>query len=166
MNLRPALYVSIGMLMVVSIIELSFIAATVGFLHDTADGLFAFRYNGRSALLNGKPENFLVDQGHTANGAAGTAFILVGIGGFLALGLRSRRNAGKFSHILYYAWLVITVLALLLTFSALIYVFVVTNKYKNQFITRTSPRAWMEMRRTPSAPGRPKGGSPLSWSST
>ncbi|KAI5464461.1 hypothetical protein BGZ63DRAFT_401410 [Mariannaea sp. PMI_226] len=132
---RPALYISLGLLMVVSIIELSFISATVGWLHGTASGSFTFRFNGTTAELRGEPKNLIVDQGHTSNGASGTAFILIGIGGFLVLWLRSRSSRpNKFVIGLYYLWLVTNVLALMLTLGALIYVFVVTNNHKGQTI--------------------------------
>ncbi|KAM5347272.1 hypothetical protein ACJ41O_010277 [Fusarium nematophilum] len=134
MKARPALYVALGLLMAVSIIELSFISATVGFLHDTASGYFAFQYRGEREELYGHPKNLLTDQGHTSNGASGTAFILIGIGGFLVLWLRSRPAPNKFTLFLYHAWLVFNVLSLFLTLASLIYVFVVTNNHKGQRI--------------------------------
>ncbi|KAJ4327752.1 hypothetical protein N0V84_001861 [Fusarium piperis] len=134
---RPALYLALGLLMVVSIIELSFISAMVGWLHGTASGTFTFRYNGANHELKGEPKNLIVDQGHTSNGAAGTAFVLIGCGGSLILWLRSRPNPNKFSIALYYLWLVTNVLSLILVLSALIYVFVVTNDHNGQ---RIDPR--------------------------
>lgn len=134
MGSRIALYVALALLMVVSIIELSFISAMVGWLHGTASGTFGFAFDGSTYRLNGHPKNMLVDQGHTSNGAAGTAFILVGLGGFLVLWLRSRPNPSKFSNTLYHIWLVINVLSLLLVLSALIYVFVLTNQHNGQTI--------------------------------
>lgn len=131
---RTLLYVSLGLLMVVSIIELSFISAMVGWLHGRASGTFAFEYEGSREELNGQPENFIVNQGHTSNGAAGTAFILVGIGGFLVLWLCSKPNPSRLSLLLYHFWLIINVLSLLLTLASLIYVFVVTNDHDGQRI--------------------------------
>lgn len=131
---RPILYVSLGLLMVVSIIELSFISAMVGWLHHRASGTFAFNFEGSREILNGHPKNLIVNQGHTSNGAAGTAFILIGIGGFLVLWLHSRQQSSHFTLALYRAWLVFNVLSLLLTFSSLIYVFVVTNNHSGQRI--------------------------------
>ncbi|KAH6975089.1 hypothetical protein BKA56DRAFT_489560 [Ilyonectria sp. MPI-CAGE-AT-0026] len=134
MNSRIALYASLALLMVVAIIELSFISAMVGWLHATASGTFKFAFDGSTYDLKGEPKNFIVDQGHTSNGAAGTAFILIGIGGFLILWLSSRPNPGKITIAFYHAWLVTNVLSLLLVLSALIYTFVVTNNHKGQTI--------------------------------
>lgn len=134
MNSRIALYASLALLMVVAIIELSFISATVGWLHSTASGTFKFAFDGSTYNLKGVPKNFIVDQGHTSNGAAGTAFILIGIGGFLILWLSSRPNPHKITIAFYHAWLVTNVLSLLLVLSALIYTFVVTNDHKGQTI--------------------------------
>src|SRR6478736_6249870 len=98
---RPLLYVALGLLMIVAIIELSFISAMVGWLHSTASGTFTFRYRNTGVSMKGEPANLIVDQGHTSNGAAGTAFILIGCGGILALILRNRQNPGKFSRLFY-----------------------------------------------------------------
>ena len=131
---RPLLYVALGLLMVVAIIELSFISAMVGWLHSTASGTFTFRYRNRGINMKGEPANFIVDQGHTSNGAAGTAFIIVGLGGIIALSLRNRHNPGKYSRLFYKTWLVFNVLSLLLVLTALIYTFVVTNQHDDQDI--------------------------------
>ncbi|KAF5714115.1 hypothetical protein FGLOB1_3615 [Fusarium globosum] len=131
---RPLLYVALGLLMVVSIIELSFISSMVGWLHGNASGTFSFEYRGTRHDLKGEPANLIVDQGHTSNGAAGTAFVLIGCGGILALILRNRQNPGKFSRFLYKMWLVVNVLSLLLILTALIYTFVVTNNHNGQRI--------------------------------
>ncbi|KAK7428219.1 hypothetical protein QQZ08_005285 [Neonectria magnoliae] len=131
---RIALYAALALLMVVAIVELSFISAMVGWLHGTASGTFDFRLDGSIYPLNGHPKNLIVDQGHTSNGAAGTAFVLVGLGGFVVLWLRSRPSPGRFSNALYHVWLAVNVLSLLLVLTALIYVFVVTNKHKGQDI--------------------------------
>ncbi|KAL4732712.1 hypothetical protein ACLX1H_001731 [Fusarium chlamydosporum] len=127
-SVRPLLYVALGLLMVVSIIELSFISAMVGWLHSTASGTFSFRWHDQTYNLKGEPANFITDQGHTSNGAAGTAFVLIGLGGIIALFLRNRQNPGKFSRFIYNFWLVTNVLSLLLVLAALIYTFVVTNQ--------------------------------------
>ncbi|KAF5025559.1 hypothetical protein F66182_2367 [Fusarium sp. NRRL 66182] len=133
-KVRPLLYVALGLLMVVAIIELSFISAMVGWLHRTATGTFSFRYRGVRTDLKGEPLSLITDQGHTSNGAAGTAFVLVGCGGVIALLLRNRPNPGKFSRFFYNLWLVVNVLSLLLVLSALIYTFVVTNQHSGQEI--------------------------------
>lgn len=130
------LKVAIGLLMVVSIIELSFVTSMVAWLHSTASNGFDFVYNGSKFHLAGTPSNFLVDQGHTSNGAAGTAFVLIGLGGIISLSLRTRSGGAQSSarNILYYMWLVTNVLALLLTIVALGYVFAVTNAHAGQTI--------------------------------
>ncbi|RGP78692.1 hypothetical protein FLONG3_3147 [Fusarium longipes] len=131
---RPLLYVSIGLLMVVSIIELAFISVMVSWLHRVASGTFPFEWQGRTYDILGKPANMIGDQGHTSNGAAGTAFIVIGCGGILALFLRNRHNAGKFSRFFYNFWLVVNVLNLLLTIAALVYTFIVTTQHDGQSI--------------------------------
>jgi hypothetical protein len=127
----------IVLVMIDSIIELSFVSATVAWIHKTASGTFDIDYsNAASAFdiwrLQGKPLHLLADQGHTANGAAGTAFVLIGIGGILALSLRNR--AGRLGQGLYYAWLVLNILALLLTCAALGYVGDLRRKHQGQSI--------------------------------
>lgn len=130
------LYIAIGLLMIDSIIELSFISSMVGWLHRRAGGSFEIAYDGSSFPLHGKPAGLLADQGHTSNGAAGTAFVLIGLGGILILWARSRSNLWRSSTIkgLYHFWLIMTILSALLTLSALIYTFVLTNKYDGQTI--------------------------------
>ncbi|KAF5564800.1 40S ribosomal s10 protein [Fusarium napiforme] len=131
---RPLLYVALGLLMVVSIIELSFISSMVGWLHGNASGTFSFEYRGTRHTLKGEPANLIVDQGHTSNGAAGTAFVLIGCGGIIALILRNRQNSGKFSRFFYNTWLLFNVLSLLLILTALIHTLVVTNNHNGQRI--------------------------------
>lgn len=128
------LYILLGLLMVVSIIELSLVSSTVGFLHGTASGFFGIDWNGSILELNGTPKNFLLDQGHTTNAAAGTAFILVGCGGILALWLRAGSNPSRATLAFYYLWLVVNIFALCLTFGAFVYVFVVTTRHQGQTI--------------------------------
>ncbi|KAI0177192.1 hypothetical protein BJ166DRAFT_17542 [Pestalotiopsis sp. NC0098] len=130
------LKLAVGLLMVISIIELSFVSSMVGWLHRTASKGFHFIYDGSTYPLAGTPLNFLVNQGHTSNGAAGTAFILIGLGGILALWIRSRTPYRKrsFARYIYYLWLALQVPALLLTVGALGYVFSVTNAREGQAI--------------------------------
>lgn len=127
---------AIGLLMVVSIIELAFVSSMVGWLHLTASHGFSFSANGSTHPLAGEPANFLVDQGHTSNGAAGTGFIIIGLGGFLALWIRGRSHARErnSSLAIYYLWLALQVPALLLTIGALAYVFAVTTARQGQTI--------------------------------
>jgi len=131
-----SLKIALGLLMADAIIELSFISNMVAWLHRTASGSFAVRINGTVYNLAGEPLNLLVDQGHTSNGAAGTAFVLIGLGGILALWLRSRPNFRKSrpSVLLYHIWIAVNIPAVLLTITALIYVFAVTNTFAGQTI--------------------------------
>ncbi|KAI5918032.1 hypothetical protein F4810DRAFT_715905 [Camillea tinctor] len=125
-----ALKIFIALLMVDSIIELSFVSSMVAWLNRTvSQNAFLFRAaDGSAHALSGLPQNLLADQGHTSNGAAGTAFVLIGLGGITALLLRSRARAP------YYLWLALHVPALLLTAGALGYVFAVTNARRGQTI--------------------------------
>jgi len=137
--------------MVDAIIELSFISSMVSWLHRRAGSYFlvydvdpTLHSDATSAetfSLHGKPEYMVADQGHASNGAAGTAFVLVGFGGILVLALRNRmekqgRNSSAVNG-LYYAWLVTIVLSTLVTLGALIATFVITNKHANQMINIT-----------------------------
>ncbi len=91
---RPllSLAVLVPVLMVDAIIELSFISAMVGFLKGRGSKSFEVSYpTGEIFELHGTPQNPLENQGHTSNGAAGTAFVLIGIGGLLAIWLQHRR---------------------------------------------------------------------------
>ncbi|KAF2161112.1 hypothetical protein M409DRAFT_28442 [Zasmidium cellare ATCC 36951] len=135
--LTLVLWVSIGVLMVDSIIELSFVSSMVAWLHRRAGRDFEIAYNGSTYPLHGKPLNLLVNQGHTSNGAAGTAFVLIGMGGILALWLRTRTNGflGKFGKFWYTFWLVMTIPSMLLSLAALIYTMVLTYQHDNQTIS-------------------------------
>lgn len=130
------LYIAIGVLMVDSIIELAFVSSMVGWLHRRAGGAFEIGYNGSSFSLHGKPVHLLVNQGHTSNGAAGTAFVLIGMGGILVLWMRSRPNLWQkgSTKFLYHFWLVMTVLSCLLTFAALLYTWILTNMHRGHTI--------------------------------
>ncbi|KAM0719817.1 hypothetical protein Q7P37_003952 [Cladosporium fusiforme] len=136
---RVLLPLALALLMIDAIIELSFVSSMVAWLHRTAGGDFTVvapsTSNELSFSLHGKPEGLLINQGHTSNAAAGTAFVLVGLGGILALTLRYRAMTnGRVSLVLYHAWLVSTILSVLLTLVALIYTFVVTNAHTGQTI--------------------------------
>lgn len=134
--LTLTLWISIGVLMVDSIIELSFVSSMVAWLHSRAGKDFDISYNGSSYPLHGKPAGLLVNQGHTSNGAAGTAFVLIGIGGILALSLRKKTSGflGKFGRFWYTFWLYMTIPAMLLTLAALIYTMVLTYQHDHQLI--------------------------------
>lgn len=129
-----------GLVMIASAIELSFISATVGYLAQLGNITFTVVSNGQTIQVPGLPANLSVNQGHTSNGAAGTGLIVIGFAGTLALWLRSRTGyrhksfGGLFSRCWYRLWLLLNVPALLLTLTALAYVFAVTNQHKGQSI--------------------------------
>ncbi|KAF3068394.1 hypothetical protein GL218_08330 [Daldinia childiae] len=136
-RLLLALKVAIGLLMVDSVIELAFVSSMVAWLHRTASKGFLFNYAGSTYHLAGDPVHIMTDQGHTSNGAAGTAFVLIGLGGILALLLRSQNKyggPGTFARFIYYLWVSINIPAILLTTGALAYVFAVTNAHEGQSI--------------------------------
>jgi hypothetical protein len=132
----------LALLMIDAIIELAFISSMVRWLHYTAGGQFEVivpeTQDKMSFSLHGKPKNLLLNQGHTSNGAAGTAFVLVGLGGILVLTLRHRvsTNGRWAKHVSnsYIAWLISTILTALLTLAALAYTFSVTAATRGQSI--------------------------------
>lgn len=131
---------ALGLLMIVSAIELAFVSSTVAYLHRTGAKTYAVAYNGETVQVPGIPTNLSVNQGHTSNGAAGTGLIVIVCCGALALWLRGRpvyhktSVGGLFARTWYRLWLLLNVPALLLTLGALAYVFAVTNKHKGQTI--------------------------------
>ncbi|KAL7621862.1 hypothetical protein AAE478_007362 [Parahypoxylon ruwenzoriense] len=138
-RLSLALRIAIALLMVDSIIELSFVSSMVAWVHRRASQGFLFNYNGSTYLLAGEPLNLMVDQGHTSNGAAGTAFVVIGLGGILTLSLRhwfyhKLGPLGIITRSLYNLWAFINIPAFLLTTGALAYVFAVTNAHEGQTI--------------------------------
>lgn len=141
------LYVLIGLLTVDALLELAFISSTVSFLHRRAGDSFQVIYgpNYASFRLHGKPEHLLLNEGHTSNGAAGTAIVLVGIGGLLTFWLLARdARAGhrtKFAVIAHHAWMVVSLLSLLLTIAALGYTMAAVNAHQGQTIDITVARS-------------------------
>jgi len=128
--ISKALYAAIAILMLSAAIEMALLSNMVYWLHYRAGKAFEVTYNDSSFSLHGKPLGLLANQGHTSNAAGGTAFILVGLTGILALWLRGRgRGKG-----LYYFWLVMTVVSVLLSLSALVYTMVLTNEHAGQNI--------------------------------
>lgn len=85
------LLVAITVLSIDAVIEVGMVGAMVGFLHDRAGKFFTIDAPSGSFDLHGKPAGLLVDQGHTSNGAAGTAFVLVGWLGYLVIFYERRR---------------------------------------------------------------------------
>ncbi|KAK5122978.1 hypothetical protein LTR85_003544 [Meristemomyces frigidus] len=129
--LTLTLYAAMAVLMVDAAIEMALISSMVYWLHYRAGKAFEIAYNGGTFSLHGKPLALLVNQGHTSNGAAGTAFLAIGLGGILALWSRSR---GKHGNRFYHFWLVMTVLSMLLSLAALIYTFILMNDHAGQTI--------------------------------
>lgn len=133
---------ALAALMIDAIIELSFISSMVAWLHHTAGGDFEViapeTPDTMSFLLHGKPKGLLVDQGHTSNGAAGTAFILVGLGGILVTVLRHHALNGSrrqgMTTKLYHAWIGSTIISAVLALAALLYTFILTNAHQRQTI--------------------------------
>lgn len=138
------LKITLGLVMLASALELSLISATVAYLAQLDKRTFTVSSSTTSSpsppttttTIHGLPATLLVDQGHTANGAAGTALVLLGLGGVLALHLRSRARyhhatgaRGALARAVYRLWLGLTVPALLLTLGALAYVLAVTRMH-------------------------------------
>lgn len=73
------------------VIEVGMVGSMVGFLHDRAGKFFTIDAPAGTFNLHGKPKGLLVNQGHTSNGAAGTAVVLVGIIGLLVVWYEKRR---------------------------------------------------------------------------
>ena len=95
MWLRRSLLLPIGLclflLAVDAAITIGLVSNMVSFLHRNGRGPFAVApADGSPFLLAGEPANLVVNQGHTTNAAGGTALILVGLGGSIALWLERR----------------------------------------------------------------------------
>lgn len=128
-----------ALLMIDSISETGLIVAMVEWLHRRAGGGFPVAYSNNTFLLAGKPLNFLVDQGHASNGAAGTAFVVIGGGGVLALSLRHRQlkrygGINGFTAFLYNFWLYMTAISAIFSIAVLVYTFVLTYTHTGQHI--------------------------------
>ena len=157
---RPllSLLVLVPLLMIDAIVELSFVSAMVGFLHGRGSDPFEVLDTiGGTFEISSTPEKLLENQGHTSNGAAGTAFILIGIGGLLAIWLQHRRmrSVSMSSETplakltatqtgfprpsaIFTFWVVLTILSALLTLSSLIYTFLVTYQHKQSINMNTA----------------------------
>ncbi|KAI1734098.1 hypothetical protein F4680DRAFT_439438 [Xylaria scruposa] len=135
-----ALKACIGLLMIDAIIEVSFVSSSLTWLHDkAARKLLHFAAEGSKHRLPMLPRHLIIEHLRTANGTAGTAFALVGLGGILALVLRNwaQYRTGKlarFCRYFYYIWLSCNMPALLLTGATIIYVFALTNGRAGQKI--------------------------------
>ncbi|KAK3321454.1 hypothetical protein B0T19DRAFT_445213 [Cercophora scortea] len=151
-SLLKYIYIALGLLAIDAAISLALVSSMVAFLHGPGGGFFEVATGTSTFQLRGEPANLLVNQGHTTNGAGGTALVLIGFGGVLALFLenRSRQKTGKSSPI-FFVWALLTVLSWLLTLTALIYTFVVTAQTANQAIDvglaqRTTPAKYNDGR--------------------
>ncbi|KUJ11315.1 uncharacterized protein LY89DRAFT_242384 [Mollisia scopiformis] len=133
------LFIALLVLMVDSAMELAFISSIVGYLHRSGANQYPFTAaDGTTIFMNAKPAHLLVNEGHTSNGAAGTALVGVCFGGFLVLWWmrrRERRNITRPSTI-FLAYTVLTILSFLLTLSALAYTFVVVHQTSGQSIAQ------------------------------
>ncbi|KAK0356592.1 hypothetical protein LTR91_014496 [Friedmanniomyces endolithicus] len=134
-----ALYIFIAILMLDCALEMGLLSATVYWLHYRAGKDFIINNPGGGIFsLHGKPAGLLVDQGHTSNGAAGTAFVAVGLIGIFAFCLRrrARRTANtrphKFATFMYNFWFTIVILNTLLCLGALLYTFYLTLTHEHQ----------------------------------
>jgi len=142
MSLLP-LGVALIVLLIDSAIELAFVSSMVGYLHRSGANQYAFdRVTNNSSgatvgYLNAKPKGLLLNEGHTTNGAAGTALVLICFGGFLTLWYQRRRermNTNQRPSKIFLTYTVFTILSFFLTISALAYTFAVTNQTKGQHI--------------------------------
>lgn len=150
-----------------SLLEVAFIGSMVSYLHIAHHDV-PFAIAGTATTppfsLYPKPAHVSVNQGHTSNGAAGTALILVSLLGFLVRLVQKRARALPARHSVTYThvrstsdgagnthtrkerrlpssfawleptWVVFTVLSWLLTLSALVYTFVVTKQTRGSRI--------------------------------
>ncbi|KAK4189982.1 hypothetical protein QBC35DRAFT_379153 [Podospora australis] len=133
--LKPICYVLL-LLAIDAAISLGLVSSMVSFLHGHGNGPFEVEYpKGSGFLLAGHPAGLVVNQGHTTNAAGGTALVLVGFGGVIALFLerRSRMKYGK-SAWEFELWAFVSILSCLLTLGALIYTFVETRITSEQLI--------------------------------
>ncbi|KAK4251679.1 hypothetical protein C7999DRAFT_37409 [Corynascus novoguineensis] len=117
-------------------ISMGLVSSMVSFLHHNGRGPFAVASPDASPfLLAGEPVNFVANHGHTTNAAGGTALIVVGLGGSIALWLERReRNKWDRSSSFFRIWTVLVLLSLLLTMAALIYTLAETAKTGGQAI--------------------------------
>jgi len=139
MGLLP-LAAALVVLMLDSAIELALISSMVGYLHRSGANKYPFRHGTGVSTIQAKPKGLMVDQGHTSNGAAGTALVVVSLGGFLVLFLQRRRakknTTGKPSR-LFLAYTIFTCISAVFTLAALAYTFTLTNQTKGNRINPT-----------------------------
>ena len=112
----------------------------VGYLHRSGANEYPFNYQGSIAAytIHSKPVGLLLNEGHTANGAAGSGIIfsLAGLG--LAWSVRRGRrrdNGGKASTLLFSFAILMSVYFIFVT-AALAYVFWLTRSTSGQAIDK------------------------------
>lgn len=141
----PSLFLPVALscvlLSAISITEVGLVSSMVGFLHDQRDNVKTYTVNwpDSTIVLNALPAHLLVNQGHETNGAAGYGFVL-GLFGLWVAWRQRRRDGNRPSKTLQ-ALAIMLLLSTLLTLSALIYVFVVTNQTDNQTILESIAQA-------------------------
>jgi hypothetical protein len=136
-SLLVPIYVVLALYAADGIISLSFLSTMVAWLQRSGGaGPFTVNNGGGTFRMPGEPLNLMTNHGHVTNGAGGTAVVLIGFGGIIALisEHKSRKKYGK-SSTLFLAWAVCVVLSWLLTLSALIYTFVLQNQTSSQTIS-------------------------------
>jgi len=138
-RLMVPLWIVLGLLVIDAAVEMALVSYMVFYMERGGgkgpfDVFSSFSSTGEFVLF-GLPQHLIANQGHTTNGAAGTAVVLVGFGGLIALLLesRSRRKNGRSSR-LFFPWVIMTGLSFGLTLAALIFTFIETNKTNNQAI--------------------------------
>ncbi|CAK7201624.1 hypothetical protein SEUCBS139899_004333 [Sporothrix eucalyptigena] len=135
-----ALVAALALLVADATIELGFITSMVAYLHaGTPSGTLVINTpagvgSSPTYLLKGKPLHVVINQGHTSNGAAGSAIVLIGIIGTLALLLRAKAPANRLGRGLYYFWMGLQIPTLLLTITALAYTFSAVHAHRGQVI--------------------------------
>ncbi|KAL3425505.1 hypothetical protein PVAG01_02296 [Phlyctema vagabunda] len=131
---------ALAVLLVDSAIELAFISSMVGYLLRTAKNEYPFEFQGSTAVIRAEPRSLLVNQGHTSNGAAGTALVIICFGGFVTLFLERRREKQGLSYkpsIIFLIYTVLTILSALLSLAALAYTLTVTYQTNDQDIVQS-----------------------------
>ncbi|KAI0438342.1 hypothetical protein F4803DRAFT_555134 [Xylaria telfairii] len=135
-----ALKTFIVLMMIDAIIEASLVCSSIGWLNDVARGrVLRFVTYGSKYRLPALPRHLIRDPLHTSNGAAGTAFAFVGLGGLAVLTLRDwaqyRTGTGpKCCRIFYYLWVSANTPALFFTGATMVYVLVLSNTRAGQKI--------------------------------
>lgn len=134
-SLMKYIYVVLGLYVADGIISLAFLSTMVAFLHTAGSGPFNVDFQGQIFRMHGEPLNLLTNHGHTTNGAGGTAVVLIGFGGLIALILehKSRKKYGKSSTV-FFVWSIFVFLSWLLVLAALVYTYVLQSRTGKQVI--------------------------------